>query len=182
MTLILSTFRGEHKSPLSMFVRFSSSATTDARPIYVAATRQHVGKTSASLAIMSGLQKRFDRVGFIKPVGQHCLPVWEEDLHQEIRADKDVVVMRQHFGLDHLPYRYMSPVLIPKGYTRDFIDGKISQDTHHEELIRKAYSIRRFPGPAMSSCARARGIVPWAVSSTRVMPLWLLGWELTWSW
>ena len=139
MTLILSTFRGAHKSPLSTFVRFSSSVTTDARPIYVAATRQHVGKTSVSLAIMSGLQKRFDRVGFIKPVGQHCLPVWEEDLHQEIRADKDVVVMRQHFGLDHLPYRYMSPVLIPKGYTRDFIDGKISQDTH-EELIRKAYT------------------------------------------
>lgn len=40
------------------------------RPIFVAATRQHVGKTTTSLAIMSGLQKRFDKVGFIKPVGQ----------------------------------------------------------------------------------------------------------------
>lgn len=32
--------------------------------------RQHVGKTTASLGIISGLQKRFDNVGFIKPVGQ----------------------------------------------------------------------------------------------------------------
>ena len=40
------------------------------RPIFVAATRQHVGKTSVSLALTSGLQKRFDRVGFLKPVGQ----------------------------------------------------------------------------------------------------------------
>ena len=115
-----------------------SPVATDKRPIYVAATRQHVGKTSVSLALMSGLQKRFDLVGFMKPVGQVCLPVWEEDLQKEIRADKDVVVMRQHFGLDPLPYRYMSPVLIPKGYTRNYLDGKISQDKH-EELIQLAY-------------------------------------------
>lgn len=108
------------------------------KPIFVAATKQHVGKTSTSLALMSGLQKRFDHVGFMKPVGQVCLPVWEEDLKMEVQADKDVVVMRQHFGLDPLPYRYMSPVLIPKGYTRDYLDGKIHEDKH-EELVREAY-------------------------------------------
>ncbi len=32
--------------------------------------RQHVGKTTASLGIISGLRKRFKNVGFIKPVGQ----------------------------------------------------------------------------------------------------------------
>ena len=37
------------------------------RPIFVAATRQHVGKTTVSLALMSGLQKRYDKVGFLKP-------------------------------------------------------------------------------------------------------------------
>ena len=40
------------------------------RPIFVAATKQHVGKTSVSLSLMSGLKKRFKKVGFIKPVGQ----------------------------------------------------------------------------------------------------------------
>lgn len=33
-------------------------------------SRQHVGKTTASLGIISGLKKRFKNVGFIKPVGQ----------------------------------------------------------------------------------------------------------------
>jgi BioD-like phosphotransacetylase family protein len=116
----------------------SITTSTEKRPIYVAATKQHVGKTSTSLALMSGLQKRFDAVGFMKPVGQVYLPVWEDDLGREIQADKDVVVMRQHFGLDPLPYRYMSPVLIPKGYTRNYLDGKISEDKH-EELVREAY-------------------------------------------
>jgi BioD-like phosphotransacetylase family protein len=113
-------------------------ATDHKKPIFVAATKQHVGKTSTSLALMSGLQKRFDKVGFMKPVGQVCLPVWEEDIKQEIQVDKDVVVMRQHFGLDPLPYRYMSPVLIPKGYTRNYLDGNIREDIH-EELVRQAY-------------------------------------------
>eukprot|EP00903_Cladosiphon_okamuranus_P012148 g11396.t1 len=38
--------------------------------LFIAATRQHVGKTTASLGIISGLKKRFKNVGFIKPVGQ----------------------------------------------------------------------------------------------------------------
>lgn len=50
-------------------------------PIYVAATRQHVGKTSTSLALLSGLQKRFPKVGFMKPVGQQStLPCTVESI------------------------------------------------------------------------------------------------------
>ena len=72
-----------------------------ARPILVAATRQHVGKTTLSLALMSGLRKRFgDRVGFIKPVGQeHVRPAGEA-----FSVDKDVELMRMYFGLDHVGF------------------------------------------------------------------------------
>jgi len=79
------------------------------RPIFVAATRQNVGKTTVSLALMSGLQKRFGKVGFIKPVGQQHVPVTGAD-GKELRVDKDVVVMKEYFKLDHLPYDHMSPV------------------------------------------------------------------------
>lgn len=103
-------------------------------PIYVAATRQHVGKTTTSLAIMSGLQKRFDRVGFIKPVGQVCLTVQDEH-GQNIDVDKDVVVVRNHFGLTHCPYRHMSPVQIPKGYTRDYVDGRITVESQQHDIL-----------------------------------------------
>jgi len=34
--------------------------------------------------------------------------------------------MREHFHLHHIDYNDMSPVIIPRGYTKDFIDGKIT--------------------------------------------------------
>ncbi|CAJ1948001.1 unnamed protein product [Cylindrotheca closterium] len=105
------------------------------RPIFVAATKQHVGKTTTSLAIMSGLKKRFDKVGFIKPVGQQHVAVPSSKGSDEmIRVDKDVVLVREHFGLDHINYQDMSPVIVPRGYTRDYVDGKISFDDQVEAV------------------------------------------------
>lgn len=107
-----------------------------ASPIYVAATRQHVGKTSTSLALLSGLQKRFDNVGFMKPVGQQSLQVQEGGVMVDV--DKDAVLVKEHFGLHHLNYQSMSPVLIPPGYTRNYLDGKIALE-RQEELVNEAY-------------------------------------------
>ena len=101
--------------------------TNTSRPIYVSATKQHVGKTTTCLALMSGLKKRFpNSIGFLKPVGQQHVPVYSDVLDEEIRVDKDVTLMKEHFKLHHCDYRHMSPVLIPHGYTKDYIDGKIS--------------------------------------------------------
>ena len=106
-------------------------------PVYVAATRQHVGKTSTSLALLSGLQKRFDQVGFMKPVGQQSLQV-EDNSGNLISVDKDAVLVKEHFNLNHLNYENMSPVLIPPGYTRNYLDGKIRLE-HQEALVNNAY-------------------------------------------
>lgn len=97
------------------------------RPIFVAATRQHVGKTTVSLALMSGLQKRFNKVGFLKPVGQQHVPV-QDSSNNTLLVDKDVVLVREHFHLDHIDYAHMSPVIIPAGYTRQYVDGEIDFD------------------------------------------------------
>ena len=45
--------------------------------IFVAATRQHVGKTSSCLGIVNGMKQRLPGggCGFIKPVGQRHVPV-----------------------------------------------------------------------------------------------------------
>jgi dethiobiotin synthetase len=96
------------------------------RPIFVAATRQHVGKTTCSLALVSGLQKRFDKVGFLKPVGQQHVEVRSENQQAVIRVDKDVCLVREHFKLNHIDYEDMSPVIIPAGYTKKFVDGEIT--------------------------------------------------------
>jgi dethiobiotin synthetase len=112
------------------------------RPIYVAATKQHVGKTTTCLALMSGLKKRFpNSIGFLKPVGQQHVPVYSDVLDEEIRVDKDVTLMKEHFKLHHCDYRHMSPVLIPDGYTKDYIDGKISNKDQLDLIINAVKSI-----------------------------------------
>lgn len=60
------------------------------RPIFVAATKQHVGKTTTCLALLSGLKKRFDKVGFLKPVGQQHVEVesGQGDDKTTLRVDK----------------------------------------------------------------------------------------------
>lgn len=37
--------------------------------------------------------------------------------------------------LDHLDYRDTSPLLIPKGYTRDYLDGKITSQDQRETVM-----------------------------------------------
>jgi len=132
-----SSNREMFSSTGSMFSRrllsTSSTLTKRPRPIFVAATKQHVGKTTTSLALMSGLQKRFDKVGFIKPVGQQHVTVFSPTLNEDIRVDKDIVLLKEEFQLDHIDYQDMSPVIIPRGYTKDYIDGKI----HYEAQLKQ---------------------------------------------
>lgn len=94
---------------------------------FVAATGQNVGKTTTCLGLVSGLQKRRNSVGFLKPVGQE---------HVETRCghqvDKDVILFKEHFHLEE-SYEEMSPVLFPKGFTRNYLDGRVS----HDELTKK---------------------------------------------
>jgi dethiobiotin synthetase len=104
------------------------------RPIFVAATRQHVGKTTCSLALCSGLKKRFSKVGFIKPVGQQHVEVKSDGKNAVIRVDKDVCLVREHFNLDHIDYQFMSPVIIPAGYTKRYVDGEITLESQVKDV------------------------------------------------
>jgi dethiobiotin synthetase len=132
-------------------IKSSFSSTNRQRPIYVCATRQHVGKTSVSLALVSHFTKRFgsENVGYMKAVGQQCMRVWDKPLDndesddddesgQYVLVDKDVKLIRDHFGLSHLRYQDMSPMLIPQGYTKSYLDGEIK---HQDQMadIRRAY-------------------------------------------
>ena len=94
---------------------------------FVAATGQNVGKTTACLGIVSGLIKRHRSVGYLKPVGQESVET-ETGAH----VDKDVVLFRSYFHMKDA-FEEMSPVLFPRGFTRDYLDGKVS----HEELVHK---------------------------------------------
>jgi len=41
--------------------------------VFIAATRQNDGKTTASLGLLAALQNVYPRIGYIKPVGQYPL-------------------------------------------------------------------------------------------------------------
>ncbi len=98
----------------------------------MAATGQNVGKTTLCLGMISGFRKHYPRLGFIKPVGQQ-----HQKVDGGLLVDKDVVLFKEYF---HLPSNYadMSPVIFPQGFTRDFIDGKVSRDDLVAR-IRKSY-------------------------------------------
>lgn len=87
--------------------------------LFVAATGQHVGKTTTCLGMLTGLRQFLPekRVNYIKPVGQKHVVV------DGVKVDKDVVLFKKWFNLSAREPA-MSPVVVSSGYTRDYIDGK----------------------------------------------------------
>ena len=93
--------------------------------VFVAATGQNRGKTTASLGLTAAIIARGSRTGFIKPVGQRYLVV------EGTRADEDAVLMKAVFDLpDALDD--MSPVTLPRHFTTDYIMGKVTEDLERE--------------------------------------------------
>lgn len=134
----------EDDEPYSRRHTYKLDSHSGNRPIYVAATKEHVGKTTTCVALIAGLKKRFPAsIGYLKPVGQRHVPVYSESAGCEIRVDKDVALIREHYKLDHLDYKHMSPVLIPKDYTKDYIDGKISHDDQLNTILDAVENITR---------------------------------------
>ncbi len=97
--------------------------------IFIGATGQNVGKTTICLGAISGLLKRYSDIGFIKPVGQQHVKV-----DDGIMVDKDVVLFKKRFSLPH-HWEEMSPVIIPAGYTRRFLDGEFTVDELKKKIV-----------------------------------------------
>jgi dethiobiotin synthetase len=51
--------------------------------VFIAATRQNDGKTTASLGLIAALQPHFPRVGYIKPVGQRFVQIEEQKIDED---------------------------------------------------------------------------------------------------
>lgn len=91
------------------------------RQLYLAATGQNRGKTTASLGLLEGFLRRALDAGFMKPVGQRTV------IDDGQPADEDAVLMRTTFGLPQ-PYTVLSPVHIPRGFTKAYIAGEVVED------------------------------------------------------
>jgi BioD-like phosphotransacetylase family protein len=91
------------------------------RQLYLAATGMNRGKTTVSLGLLAALIDRGLDTGFIKPVGQRYAVV------DGIPADEDAILMRTVFGMPD-PLTVMSPVHIPRGFTKSYISGDVTED------------------------------------------------------
>ena len=91
------------------------------RQVYLAATGQNRGKTTAALGFLDGFFREGLAPGFMKPVGQRTV------IQDGVAADEDAVLMKVVFGLpDQLAA--MSPVHIPRGFTKSYIAGEVVED------------------------------------------------------
>ena len=84
--------------------------------IYVAATSQHVGKTTSTLGIVHEFKKKGINVGYSKPVGQQFLDLGN------LRVDKDIILFSDLLGFEMKPEIH-SPVILGKGATERFLDS-----------------------------------------------------------
>lgn len=96
---------------------------TKYKNIYVAASRQHVGKTTSTLGLVSGFMKKGINVGYSKPVGQKFLDV------NDLIVDKDTVLFADLIHFDLQPELH-SPVILGKGATAQYLDNP---EAHHLE-------------------------------------------------
>ena len=86
----------------------------DTPKIYISATRQDDGKTTTSLGLLNAIGDLYDKIGYIKPVGQQVKLIGEHEI------DKDAALMNEVYRIGGRLCD-MSPVAIPKGFTEDYI-------------------------------------------------------------
>ena len=91
------------------------------RQLYLAATGQNRGKTTAALGLLDGFRRAGLRTGFMKPVGQRTV------IDHDQPADEDAVLMHEVFDLP-ATYSAMSPVHIPRGFTKSYIAGEVVEN------------------------------------------------------
>jgi len=94
----------------------------------VAATSQHVGKTTSTLGLVHALRKRDVNVGYCKPVGQQFLDL---ENHQ---VDKDAFLFSGVMDFE-LVSDIHSPVILGKGATADYLDDP-SQQRYPEKILK----------------------------------------------
>ena len=98
------------------------------KSIYVAASGQHVGKTTTTLGLVSSFLKKGLNLGYCKPVGQKFLDI------EKIRVDKDTLLFADLIDFNILP-KIHSPIILGKGATERIIDEPELKDAIIEDLL-----------------------------------------------
>ena len=107
-----------------------------AQKIFIAATGQNTGKTTTSFFLLHLARKKYQRVGYIKPLGP------KPAFLNGIEVDKDAALIAQAFGMGK-DLRLMSPVVLHPDSTRKVIDGEISAAILRQRIIDACAELER---------------------------------------
>ncbi len=112
--------------------------------IYVAASSQHVGKTTTTLGLIYALKNLGINVGYSKPVGQQFLDIGN------LKVDKDILLFSDLIDFEIVAELH-SPVILGKGATELYLDNPGSFDYREKiinasEKLNKAYDLVIYEG------------------------------------
>jgi len=99
-----------------------------ARKIFIAATSQNCGKTTISVSLMHLARLKYERVGFMKPIG----PKYQ--MYGDLMLDMDAILMAKTFGLEE-DIALMNPVAMHKSFTRDYLSGKLTSEALKQSIL-----------------------------------------------
>ncbi|MEL6388797.1 MAG: AAA family ATPase [Bacteroidota bacterium] len=112
--------------------------------IYVAASSQHVGKTTSTLGLVSTFLQQGINVGYCKPVGQKFLNF------QNLYVDKDTLLFADLIKFDIKP-KHHSPVVLPSSTVRILIEHPTTSSFQKDILraktvLNKVHDLTIFEG------------------------------------
>lgn len=100
--------------------------------LFVAATRQNDGKTTTCLGLFAALQQQFERVGYIKPIGQRFIH------YQNLLIDEDSLLFDKTYDIN-TPIESMSPVAIDSTFTRRYLEDPFGMYPRLADKIIRAF-------------------------------------------
>lgn len=105
------------------------------RNLYVAATSQHVGKTTTTLGLVSAYKQMGLQVGYCKPVGQKFLDL------DNLKVDKDTILFADLIHFDIVPEIH-SPVILGKGASERYLDNPELYD-YESRILNAAHVLEK---------------------------------------
>ncbi len=106
------------------------------KSIYVAATSQHVGKTTSTLGLVAALRQKGVNVGYCKPVGQKFVDLGE------LLVDKDALLFSKIMDFQ-LASEVHSPVILGQGATQAYLDNP-EAFPYRERILKAAEWLHRY--------------------------------------
>lgn len=96
--------------------------------IFIAATGKDCGKTTTSLSLLHLARQKYQKIGFIKPLGP------KPTTYRGRMVDRDAAVVAEVYGLqDELDY--LSPVVLHPGDTQRVLDGFMPPQILRKKIV-----------------------------------------------